>query len=276
MGTLKGYTLPLSPSGRASIVQAPPWHFSGDVLYIEYLADPDAVRDFMPAGLSAEGYDGTAAAIFGDWQSCTDGREELIDPVRSQYREFYIALACEWRGQPVVRCPFCWVDRDFSLVRGLIQGYPKKMGSIAITRAFPIGRATPRVARGGRFAASLSSYDRRLVDAQVTLTGPALAPPLMLAPLVHTRYFPQWDPGGEPLQELVTGGSRDQSAVDVWTGDAELSFHPSPVEDLSLLAPVKVLRGYRFSFAETITGGCLVDGGASEGDGRADDASGAE
>jgi len=270
MGTLKGYTLPLSPTGRSSLVQPPPWHFSGDVLYIEYLADPDAVRAFMPPGLSADGHDGSAAAIFGDWQSCTDEQEELTDPVRSQYREFYLALACEWQGQPVVRCPFCWVDRDFSLVRGLIQGYPKKMGSIALTRAFPIGRATPRVEQGGRFAASLASYDRRLVDAQVTLTGPAAVPALMLAPLVHTRFFPQWDAGGAPLQELVMGGSRDQSVGDVWAGTAELSFHLSPVEELSLLAPVKVLRGYRFSFAETITGGSVLAVGSPKGDGPAD------
>ena len=27
-------------------------------------------------------------------------------------------------------CPYIWVDRDFALVRGWIQGFPKKLGSI--------------------------------------------------------------------------------------------------------------------------------------------------
>src|SRR3984885_12458702 len=89
------------------------------------------------------------------------GGEELLDPVRSQYREFYIALACQLGDQPVARCPFCWVDKDFSLVRGLIQGYPKKMGSIAMTRAFSVGQATPGTAKGSQFGGTLAAAARR-------------------------------------------------------------------------------------------------------------------
>src|SRR5947207_9328294 len=66
--TLAGYTLPLSPTGGSSLVPAPPWHFSGDVLVIEYRADPAAIRAFLPPGLEARELDGLAAAIFGGWQ----------------------------------------------------------------------------------------------------------------------------------------------------------------------------------------------------------------
>jgi acetoacetate decarboxylase len=38
-----GYSLPLSPGATASIIPAPPWHYVGDFLVIEYWADPDAV-----------------------------------------------------------------------------------------------------------------------------------------------------------------------------------------------------------------------------------------
>ncbi|WP_322760451.1 acetoacetate decarboxylase family protein [Frankia sp. Cr2] len=258
MAKLVGYTLPMSTTGRSSLVPPPPWHFSGEVLLVEYLADPDAVSRFLPDGLEPPARPGLAAAIFGDWQSCTDGGEELLDPVRSQYHEFYIALACSWRGEPVVRCPFCWVDKDFSLVRGLIQGYPKKMGSIALTRAFDIGRATPALARGARFAGTLAAGDRRLVEAYVTLDSPAEAPDLMTAPLIHTRRFPAWNPGTAALEELVTGGSTRQQVHNVWGGSAELEFFDSPTDELALLRPVEVLRGYRLSFAETITGGRLL------------------
>lgn len=255
---LAGYSLPLSPEGRSSLVPPPPWHFSGEVLMVEYRAEPAAVRSFLPRELDGDGHEGLAAAIFGDWQSCTGEGVELEDPVRSQYREFYVALACSWRGQPVARCPMCWVDRDFSLVRGLFQGYPKKMGSIAITRAFGVGRATPQIGPGGRFAGTLAAGDRRLVEARVVLERPAPPPPLMLAPLVHTRLFPAWDPGAEPLEELVTGGSQAQVIDGVWAGDAELELFESPTDDLARLRPVEILGGYRFAFAETITGGRLL------------------
>lgn len=256
--TLAGYTLPLSPSGRSSLVPPPPWHFSGEVVMVEYLADPDTVASFLPPGLEPPDHPGLAAAIFGDWQSCTDDTEELSEPVRSQYREFYIALAAKWRGELVVRSPFCWVDKDFSLVRGLIQGYPKKMGGIGITRAFSIGRATPQQGAGARFAGTLSANDRRLVEARVTLTAPAAAPALMMAPLVHSRVFPAWDPASAGVDELVTGGSTNQQTADVWAGTGELTIFDSPFDEVSLLKPVEVLGGYRLSFAETITGGRLL------------------
>lgn len=266
MAKLVGYTLPMSSTGRSSLVPAPPWHFSGDVLMVEYLADPTAVARLLPDGLGPAPRPGLAAAIFGDWQSCTDGGEELLDPVRSQYREFYIALACTWRGEAVVRCPFCWVDKDFSLVRGLIQGYPKKLGSIAVTRAFEVGRATPAVARGARFAGTLAAGDRRLAEARVTLTEPAEAPGLMTAPLIHTRLFPSWDRGRDAVAELVTGGSTDQRVHNVWTGSAELKFFDSPTDELALLRPTEILRGYRLSFAETITGGRVLPHPEAAGD----------
>jgi acetoacetate decarboxylase len=257
-GRLLGYSLPFSPTGRSSLVPAPPWHFSGEVLMVEYRADPDAVSSFLPRELARVPSTGLAAAIFGDWQSCSSGGEELLDPVRSQYREFYIALACQLGDQPVARCPFCWVDKDFSLVRGLIQGYPKKMGSIAMTRAFSVGQATPGVAKGSQFAGTLAAADRRLVEARVTLEQPGEPPALMLAPLIHTRYFPAWDPSGPGTEELVMGGSSAQEVADVWSGSAELTFFDSPVDDLALLAPIEILGGYRFSFAETLNGGKLV------------------
>ena len=49
--TLRGYTAPLSPDGRAGIVPPPPWHYSGDFLIAEYRTDPDAVAALLPAEL---------------------------------------------------------------------------------------------------------------------------------------------------------------------------------------------------------------------------------
>ena len=42
---------------------------------------------------------------------------------------------------------------DFALVRGYHQGYPKKLGSIWMTRPITTGRAGPRLEPGGRFGA---------------------------------------------------------------------------------------------------------------------------
>ena len=37
---LKGYMLPLSPKGKASVIDAPPWYYGGEILHIVFRADP--------------------------------------------------------------------------------------------------------------------------------------------------------------------------------------------------------------------------------------------
>ena len=41
------------------------------------------------------------------------------------------------RGEAVCFCPLIYVDQDVSMLRGLLQGWPKKMGSTWLTRSLP-------------------------------------------------------------------------------------------------------------------------------------------
>ena len=78
-----GYTAPLSPDGRAEIVPAPPWHYVGDFTIVEYRSQPEAVAALLPPELDPNPDDpGAMAAIFADWQSCTDDVHEVHDPAR--------------------------------------------------------------------------------------------------------------------------------------------------------------------------------------------------
>ena len=92
---------------------------------------------------------GAVAFIWADWQSCGADRTELLDPIRAQYREAFVVVRCRYDGRLFSRCVFIWVDKDFALVRGFLQGYPKKIGSIHQTR--PVtqrpGRPAPRSGR---------------------------------------------------------------------------------------------------------------------------------
>jgi acetoacetate decarboxylase len=257
---LVGYSLPLTRTGRSSLVPPPPWHYSGDFLVIEYRTDPEAARAFLPPELEAGDDLGTAAAIFVDWQSCSESGEELLDPVRAQYKEFFVVLACRYRGEPVTRCPFMWVDKGMPLVRGLVQGFPKKPGSIWITRPVTVGRAGPRLEPGGRFGASLASADRRLAEATLTLTAPsAEGPTVNSPPLWNTRFFPAWDVDGEPLVEHVWAGGRDREISPVWEGEAMLRFFDAPADELAGLAPLEVGKGFWFSFGYTVDFGRRVE-----------------
>lgn len=46
-----GFSLPLSPSGTSAMLTAPPWHFSGEIVLVDYRVDPAAARRFLPPEL---------------------------------------------------------------------------------------------------------------------------------------------------------------------------------------------------------------------------------
>ncbi|WP_236583319.1 hypothetical protein [Streptomyces sp. MBT53] len=47
---LQGYTYPLSPRGEADLAPAPPWRYAGDILGVEFWADPAAAEATLPEG----------------------------------------------------------------------------------------------------------------------------------------------------------------------------------------------------------------------------------
>ena len=255
--TLNGYTLPRTPEGRSSLVPAPPWHYIGSFLVVDFWADPNRVAALLPPGLSPHPDPGRCAAVVADWQGLSETGSELLDPVRSQYREFYVVLNALLGAEQVTTCSFCWVDQDFALVRGWIQGFPKKLGSIWQTRTFGLDcRADPGIRPGAAYGGTCSASGRRLAEMTVTLESPSAKGSINSAPpIVNVRHFPQLAAGhqSEPaVHELVRARSRDRAISEVWEGAATLDFHPSPSEELDTLAPVRVGRGYRFTFAYTV------------------------
>jgi acetoacetate decarboxylase len=255
--TLSGYSLPRSPEGRAPLVPRPPWHYVGDFFVIDYWADPAAVSAVLPPGLMPHSDPGRCAAIFADWQSCSDDRNELVNPARSQYREFFLVVNALREGEEVTTCPYIWVDTDFALARGWIQGFPKKLGSIRMTRHYGLTcSADPGLGPGAVYGAACSAYDRLLAEATLTLERTSeLGPVHNAPPLVNVRFFARLEAGrhDEPaVHELVGARSRDRAISEIWEGPATLELHAAPHEEHSALAPVRVGNGFRFTFAYTV------------------------
>jgi acetoacetate decarboxylase len=255
--SLQGYTTPRTPLGKASLVPPPPWHYVADFLVVDYWADPAAVVSLLPEGLEPHPDPGRCALVFADWQSCSDDGEELLDPSRSHYRECYLAVNATLDGEEVTTCPFIWVDQDFALARGWIQGFPKKLGEVWMTRAYALAcRAAPGVRAGSRFGATCSARGNRIAEARVTLESVSPGGSLHTAPpIVNVRHFARLAAGrhDDPqVHELVRSKSRDRSVSDVWEGPAELELFAARGEEHTLLAPVDVARGYRFTFAYTV------------------------
>lgn len=153
-----------------------------------------------------------------------------------------------------------WVTTDFAIGRGWFQGYPKKLGSIYVTRAFNHGKASPRVAPGGTFGASLAAYDHRLATAKVTLREPSPTNGFVNGhPMVHHRFMPSITGDGMSLSQIVTMGGVDADLGEPWVGDAELELHDSPWDKPASLLPVReVIGGYYREVGVTFAGGSLL------------------
>lgn len=252
-----GFSTPLGATGAASTAPRPPWHYVGDYLAIEFDAEPEAVAALLPDGMALGEDAGRCAVFFSDCQYATDTGEEIFEPAVSQYRECLVVASAMYEGKPAAFMPYIFVDNDNSMVRGLIQGMPKQLASVRMTRAY----ATPSpaagfVGEGGRFGATLAYRDRRLVDARVVLHEPAeKAPNRMMARLLNRRHFPDLEKANHDrpmVHQLVRQKTRDVQLADIWTGEGSLTFYDSPTHELGRLKPLRVAAGYRYTFAMTI------------------------
>ena len=263
--SLHGLPFPRTASGRASLLPPAPWHYSGDLLTVEYRTDPAAIAALLPEGVSLAHDDedpGAVAFIWADWQSCADDGRELLDPVRAQYREAFVVVRCRYDGQLFSRCLFIWVDKDFALVRRHLQGSPKKMVSIHQTRPVTVGAAGPRLQAGGRFGMTLAASDRRLAEATVTLAGPSTTSGFVNShPMLHHRFMPRIElDGSDSLAEVVTMAGTNLDLGPAYAGSATLSLFESPTEELTSIAPREILGGYFRSVGTTFAGGTTLEG----------------
>lgn len=247
MPDVKGFMFPRTANGTSSIVPNPPWHYSGDLLTVEYRTDPQNVAALLPDELELADEDpGAVALIWADWQSCGDDFSELLDPVRSQYKEAFVVIRCKFEGVTYSRCPFIWVDKDFALARGYHQGYPKKMGDIWMTRPVNFGKAGPRLQPGGHFGASISTYGRRLAEARFTITGASETNGFVNGhPMIHNRIMPRIESdGADTMNELVTMSGYDADLGPCYQGDVELELFDAPREELTSLPIDELIGGY--------------------------------
>ncbi|MFD9958260.1 acetoacetate decarboxylase family protein [Amycolatopsis sp. NPDC058986] len=260
MAPVRGFFYPRTPTGRAALIPPPPWHYSGDLLTIEYRTDPAKVAALLPAPLlPAEEDPGAVALIWADWQSCSADGHQLLDPVSAQYKECFAVVRCRFEGRTYSRCVYIWVDKDFAIARGIHQGYPKKLGSIHQTRPHPYGPA-PRLAPGARFGATLAAGDRRLAEAVVTLEAESGTGGFVNGhPMAHHRWLPGIAKDApDAVAELIASGAAAFEGGQVWRGSAELRLFPSPAEELAELTVDEPIGAYYQQIGVVWDGGSVL------------------
>ena len=215
MTEVKGFFYPRTAGGRSSLIPSPPWYYSGDLLTVEYRTDPARVAELLPGPTGAgRGGPRRRGAHLGRLAVLLRSREELLDPVRAQYKEAFVVVRCSFQSQTYSRCVYIWVDKDFAIGRGIHQGYPKKLGSMWQTRPHPFAQGAPQVGAGGVFGATLAAGDRRLAEAVLTLREESETNGFVNAhKMAHHRIFPGIEADApDAYAELIESGASEFEA----------------------------------------------------------------
>lgn len=237
----RAFSPPYTAGGQSSLVSAPPWHYAGWMMNIGFEYEPALAQALVPPTLGRA--TGVGCVHFADWQACSD-RDELTDPVYAQYKETILILQVQRPdGTLNSYCPGIWVDQDISLLRGLLQGWPKKFGSTWLTRSLPIQHpAAAPLVKGSRLGASLCTKDRRLIEAKAVLTGePGQALGFLQNPVLGYVGLPDLSAAQMAVRLKLVRADIDNITTSGWhAATAQLTFLPHPGEEVSLFSEVSV------------------------------------
>ena len=239
---LQGYSVPRTSTGRASLVPPPPWHYVGDFLVVDYWADPDAVRAVLPEGLDPHPDPGRCAAVCADWQSCSEGGDELDRPDKVPLPRVFYRGQCASGRRRGHDLPVHLGGPGLRVGAGLDPGFPQEtrlhLDDPHLRRGGP---ADPGLRPGGRHGATCSARGRAIADMTVTIEGESEEGPRHNAPpIINVRHFPRLAAGrhDDPqVHELVRAVSRDRIGSKVVAGPATLTLHPAPVRSTTRSRP---------------------------------------
>ena len=110
-----------------------------------------ASRPLLPPGVDlAEDDPGAVAIIWADWQSCSDAGAELLDPVRSQYKEAFVVVRCAYAGETYSRCVLDLGRQGLRARARLVPGLPEEARpDLDDASGRRSGKAGPRLEPGG-------------------------------------------------------------------------------------------------------------------------------
>lgn len=259
-----GYSLPLSPGGKASLVTRPPWFFGGDAVELAYLADARLVQSFLPWPFQPSAHLGLISITMVDMTSLSCYEEAFDNPERTQYRECLIKIHCQIGDKTGWYVPMTWVDKDFSLLRGFIQGFGKRLGSIHMTKFHDLNPLIGGKRPGAKIRAICESFNGIHIDVGLELNEQTSSDVFVgLSPegtsMFVTRHFPDIEnPANLTVHEVselvVTGARKD----DIWLGSGELRLYGNASEDVLSLQPLRVLGARCFREGFELRGGRVI------------------
>lgn len=252
---LKGFCHPLSPEGKTQMIGAPPWYFSEDIMMVNFLTDPDAIRRCLPDEFDLSSEPGLGQVWFSSAVSFSESEKDLVytNPERAYYKECVISVGCSYKGKDALKITYIWVDNDFTLLRGWFQGFPKKLGRIHVgwekRHQYALNKGLGGFGTGTKLKAFLESHGDRLATGTMTLGGkitPEELPVACKTKFLQIQHFPNIEIGStRPLVNQIADSFVDLQFGDIWEAtEADLKFTGTEVDELDGLQPLEITSAY--------------------------------
>ncbi len=239
---------PLSP-GESSAVERGPWHYGADYVSVYFRAEMEKLRNLVPPPFAIA--DGRCSAYVCEIVSVNESDPAMVgrQPDRTLYHEAAVGVKCTFNGKPGVFYPVMWVSTEWALLRGLLNGYQKRLADkIALTKLHPLNPGLEPVGPGTEFAGFCVKGSERMLSLKVRVThkgDPSDIP--SFGATFGRRVFPRTDATQATVGEAVEVLKSNSRISDVWVGEGS-------VDSVLGLGAAKVDLGASFRSGFTISG----------------------
>jgi hypothetical protein len=240
--------------GIDSLVEPGPWHYGVDYLSVFFRANPASLQRLLPRFFKVRS-DGVGVAYVSEFVSISEGKPEATfeDPERTIYKEAALGVGCSWRGKAGVYFPIMWVDKDWSLARGWLNGYAKRLADrIVMTKLHPMNPGIKPLGKGARLAGYCVKDGSKVLTVRVRIRGRGRSEDLVkFGATFGVRRLPTTHKSQLQREEPVEVIRYDASAGDIWSGEGELEA-PGLDDNPTVLKGLFYKSGFSISGARVL------------------------
>ncbi len=239
---------PLVP-GPTSAIEKGPWHYGADYITVYFHGEPRSIRQLVPPPFEVD--DGLCMAYACEIISVADSAPDMVSsrPDRTVYNEAAVGVKCRFRDRQGIYFPVMWVTTEWSLLRGILNGYQKRLADrISMTRLHPLNPGLNPISPGSKFGGFCVKGPARTMSLEVTVErrgAPSDLP--SFGSTFGMRRFPRTQETQGTVDEAVEILKSNSKTGDVWIGSGKLATELD-------LGPIKPLSGAIYKSGFTISG----------------------
>ena len=214
---------PMVP-GPTSAIEKGPWHYGADYITVYFNGEPSVLQQLVPPQFHVDG--GMCMAYVCEIVSVAEGAADMVAsrPDRTAYHEAAVGVKCRFKERQGIYFPVMWVTTEWSLLRGLLNGYQKRLADrISMTKLHPLNPALGPVSRGSGFRGFCVKGPGQTLSVEVKVEkqgSPSDLP--TFGATFGMRRFPRTDETQGAVEEPVEMLKSNSKVSDVWLGTGSL------------------------------------------------------